>query len=169
MADAGTLSVFVGRYGDVQSATADYETIMEAREARFRTTFDAAVVERDDQGSVRIVRKHETPIGVGAGVGALVGGALGIFFPPLLISMAAGAGIGAIVGHLSRGMSRSDVRDIGEALDRSDAALVIVVATSHASEVRVRMSGAEELTEREIEASADLIEEALSEEARRPA
>jgi uncharacterized membrane protein len=142
-ADEPTLTVFVGRYGDVAAATADYDTIMESRETRFRTTFDAAVVERDADGSVKVVAKHETPTGVGAGVGALVGGLLGMFFPPLLIAMAAGAGIGAIVGHLARGMSRTDVKEVGEALDRSDAALMVVVATTHAAEIRTRMSGAE--------------------------
>lgn len=168
MADDATLTVFVGRYGDVEGATADYDTIMESRETRFRTTFDAAVVERAENGSVTVVRKHETPTGVGAGVGALIGGMLGMFFPPLLLAMAAGAGIGAIVGHLALGMSRADIRDVGEALDKSDAALVIVVATTHASEIRVRMSGAQELTEREIAANPDEIEDALEKAAARP-
>ena len=168
MADEATLTLFVGRYDDVDGATADYDTIMESRETRFRTTFDAAVVERDDAGTVNVVRKHETPTGVGAGVGALVGGALGLFFPPMLIAMAAGAGIGAIVGHLARGMSRTDIKEVGEALDQSDAALVVVVATSHAAEIRVRMGGAADLTEKEILASADDIEEALEEAAAPP-
>ena len=163
MSDQTTLTVFVGRYGSVDAATADYDTIMEARESRFRTTFDAAVVEHEDRGSVRVIRHYETPAGVGAGVGALVGGVLSIFFPPMLLAMAAGAGIGAIVGHLARGMSRADIRDVGEVLDRSEAALVVVVASSHASEVRVRMSGAEEVTEREVQASGADIEDALGE------
>jgi uncharacterized membrane protein len=167
MADDATLTVFVGRYGAVDDAAADYDTIMESRETRFRTTFDAAVVEHEGDGTVRVIRHHETPAEVGAGVGALVGGMLSIFFPPMLIAMAAGAGIGAIVGHLARGMSREDIKDVGEALDRSDAAVVVVVATTHASEVRIRMTGAEELTEREIAANADEIEKALDEAAGR--
>jgi len=166
MADEPTLTLFVGRYSDLTAATADYDTIMESRESRFRTTFDAAVVERDDHGSVKVARHYETPAGVGAGVGALVGGALGLFFPPMLLVMAAGAGIGAIVGHFARGMSRGDIKDFGEALDRSDAALMVVVATSHADEIRIRMSGAEELTEKEILAGADEIEDALEEAAK---
>ena len=165
MPDDATLTVLVGRYGDNDCALADYDTIMESREARLRTTFDAAVVERDDVGTVKIVRHYETPTGVGAGVGALIGGLLSVFFPPMLIAMAAGAGIGAIVGHLTRGLSRGDIKDVGEALDKSDAALVVVVATTHASEIRIRMSGAEELTEREITASADEIEKALDQAA----
>ena len=60
-------------------------------------------------------------------------------------------------------MSRADIRDVGEVLDRSEAALVVVVASSHASEVRVRMSGAEEVTEREVQASGADIEDALGE------
>ena len=165
MADGSTLTLFVGRYADTDAASADYDTITEEREERFRTTFDAAVVENSD-GSATIVHHHETPIGMGATVGVLAGAALGMFFPPLLLAMAAGAGIGAVVGHLTRGMSRSDIKEIGEALDEACAALVVVVATSHAGEIRMRMPGAIEVTEREIRASAQDIDTALEEVAR---
>jgi len=59
----------------------------------------------------------------GAGVGALVG----ILFPPSLIASAAvGAVAGGFGGHLWRGMSRGDMKDVGEMLDDGEAALVVI-------------------------------------------
>jgi uncharacterized membrane protein len=165
MADEPTLTLFVGRYADVAAATADYDAILESRESRYLTTFDAAVVEHGDDGSVKVVHQHETPLGAGAAAGLLAGATLGIFFPPLLVTMVAGAGVGALVGHMARGLSRADVKEVGEALDACDAALVVVIATTHATEVRIRMTGSEQLTEKEIVASADDIEQALEEAA----
>ena len=37
-----------------------------------------------------------------------------------------GAGAGALIGHLEGGMSRSDVREVGEMLADSEAALIVV-------------------------------------------
>jgi uncharacterized membrane protein len=55
----------------------------------------------------------------GAGVGALVG----ILFPPSII---VGAAVGGVSGHLWRGMSRGDVKELGEIIDDGQAALIIV-------------------------------------------
>ena len=37
-----------------------------------------------------------------------------------------GAGAGALIGHLEGGMSRSDLKEVGEMLDNSEAALIVV-------------------------------------------
>ena len=44
-------------------------------------------------------------------------------FPPAIIASAAVGGVG---GHLWRGMSRADVKELGEITDDGQAALVIV-------------------------------------------
>jgi uncharacterized membrane protein len=71
-------------------------------------------------GSRSRARNHASWTGLG--VGALVG----ILFPPsLLAGGAIGAAAGAVTGHLARGMSRGDMKDLGETLE-GDAALVVV-------------------------------------------
>ncbi len=78
--------------------------------------YDAAVVERGDDGKVKIVKKHETPTRVGGVLGGGVGLATGlvvVLFPfaavggGLLVGTAAGGAIiGAVAGHAAAGMSR---------------------------------------------------------------
>jgi Protein of unknown function (DUF1269) len=54
-------------------------------------------------------------------------GVIGILFPPaILATTAVGAAVGGVSGHLWRGMSRADVRELGELIDDGQAALVIV-------------------------------------------
>jgi uncharacterized membrane protein len=56
-----------------------------------------------------------------------VGAAIGLIFPPsILVGGLLGAGAGALIGHLEGGMSRSDVKEVGEMLDDSEAALIVV-------------------------------------------
>ena len=59
-----TLFVYSGVYGDTADALADYELVKELHtEANLIDAYDAAVIERDDKGKVKIVKKHETPTG----------------------------------------------------------------------------------------------------------
>jgi uncharacterized membrane protein len=63
----------------------------------------------------------------GAWGGAAVGGVVGLLFPPSIIGTAlVGAAIGGVSGHLWRGMSRADVKELGELIDTGQAALVVV-------------------------------------------
>ena len=47
--------------------------------------------------------------------------------PPSIIGSAAVGGLaGGVIGHLWHGMSRSDVKDLGEGLDAGEAALIVI-------------------------------------------
>lgn len=55
---------------------------------------------------------------------------VGILFPPSLLGAAvAGAAVGGIGGHFRRGLSRSDVTELGDLVERGRAALLIVGRT----------------------------------------
>ena len=74
-----TLMVFVGVYENVEDAQADYRLVHELHtEAGLIDGYDAAVVERRDDGKVKIVKKHETPTRVGGVLGGGVGLATGL-------------------------------------------------------------------------------------------
>ena len=52
---------------------------------------------------------------------------MGLIFPPALIGSAAvGAAVGAFGGHLSKGLSRSDMKDLGDLLNEGEAGLVVI-------------------------------------------
>src|SRR3954451_6425983 len=129
--------VFVGVYDSVADAEADYELVKDLHsEAGLIDAYDAAVVERREDGKTKIVKKHETPTRAGGVLGGGVGLATGLvvaLFPlaaiggGLLVGTTAGGAIlGAVAGHAAAGMSRHDLKELGEHLDKGQAGLVVV-------------------------------------------
>jgi uncharacterized membrane protein len=172
-----TLLVYCGVYGDAADALADYELIKELHtKANLVDAYDAAVVERDHKGKVKIVKKHETPTRVGGVLGGGVGLATGlviVLFPAaaiggglLLGTTGAGALLGALAGHAAAGMSRGDLKDLGESLDEGEAGLVVVAVSDMESKVRSAMKRARKVEEKQLKADQKEIE-ADAEEARK--
>ena len=164
-----TLYVIAAAYDDVDLALADYEAVKELyREIRTSHDFDAAVVAKDENGRVRIVRKHEQPTRHGAAVGlgwGLAVGVAAVLFPPVGIGIAAaggaGATIGAIAGHASGGMSRGDLKDLGETLDTGQAGLIAVYETNLAEQIVANIRAANRLVYAATDFAADRLAEDL--------
>jgi uncharacterized membrane protein len=158
-----TLFVIAAAYDDVDLALADYEAIKDLyREIRTSHDFDAAVVAKDEHGKVRIVKKHEQPTRHGAAVGLGWGLAVGVtaaLFPPVGIGIAAaggaGATIGAIAGHASGGMSRGDLKNLGETLDTGQAGLIAVYETNLGEQIVANIRAANRLVYAATEFAAD--------------
>src|SRR5262245_20321968 len=147
--------VFVGAYDSKEGAEADYEVVKELHEAGAIGGFDAAVITKDEQGKVR-VNKDETATRRGGWTGLGVGALVGILFPPSLIASAAvGAGVGALTGHLARGMSRGDMKDLGDMLEEGDAALVVVGESKIKETIEKEAKRANRMIEKEIDADAE--------------
>jgi uncharacterized membrane protein len=162
-----TLIAYVGVYGNVADAEADYELVKDLHsEADLIDAYDAAVIERREGGKTKIVKKHETPTRVGGVMGGGVGLATGLvvaLFPfaavggGLLAGTAAGGAIlGAVAGHAAAGMSRHDLKELGEHLDAGEAGLVVVAVTDMGAKVEEAMKRAAKLEQKQIE--ADLAE-----------
>ena len=164
-----TLFVYCGVYGDVADARADYEFVKELHtEANLIDSYDAAVIERDHKGKVKIVKKHETPTRVGGVLGGGVGLATGlviVLFPAaaiggglLLGTTGAGALLGALAGHAAAGMSRGDLKDLGESLDEGEAGLVVVAVSDMGAKVRSAMKRARKVEEKQLKADQKELE-----------
>lgn len=168
-----TFAVFAATYGSVEDAEKDYEAIKSLYyDANAVDTFDAAIIAKDEKGKVKIEKKHEQPTRQGAWVGGGLGLATGVclaLFPAVALGAAAvygtglGAGLGAIAGHVAGGMSRSDLKDLGEALDKGQCAVVAVAAIAMADRVAAAMERAEKLERREMKADAKAIEKDVAE------
>ena len=164
-----TLLVYCGVYGDAADALADYELIKELHtKANLVDAYDAAVIERDHKGRVKIVKKHETPTRVGGALGGGVGLATGlviVLFPAaaiggglLLGTTGAGALLGALAGHAAAGMSRGDLKDLGESLDEGEAGLVVVAVSDMEAKVRSAMKRARKVEETQLKADQKELE-----------
>ena len=126
MANEDSTFLLAGAYPSVADAQADYEVVKALHAEKVVGGFDAAIITKDDEGKVH-VNKDETATRKGAWGGAGVGALVGLIFPPALIGSAAvGAAVGAFGGHLARGLSRSDMKDLGELLEAGEAGLVVI-------------------------------------------
>ena len=128
-----TFMAYVGVYDSVSDADADYDLVKDLHTKEdLIDAYDAAVVERRADGKVKITRKHETPTRVGGVLGGGVGLATGLvvaLFPfaaigggLLAVATGGGAVLGAVAGHAAAGMSRQDLKELGEHLDAGQAA-----------------------------------------------
>jgi uncharacterized membrane protein len=154
--------MYVGDYESVDDAKADLEALRELHSEHVVGTYDAAVLTKDEEGNVKIVDKIEKPTQHGGWAGLAVGAAVGLIFPPsILVSGLVGAGAGALIGHLHGGMSRSDLKEIGEMLDESDAALIVVGETTIERAVEDATRRAKQEMKKEVRADAKEIEKAI--------
>ena len=164
-----TLFVYSGTYGDVKDALGDYDAIKSLHtEAGLIDAYDAAVIERTEDGKVKIVKKHETPTRVGGVLGGGVGLATGLviaLFPAVAIGggllLATGAGgaiLGSLAGHAAAGMSRGDLKELGEGLDEGQAGLVVVAVADMESKVKKAMARAQKLQAKQLKADQAAIE-----------
>lgn len=174
MGQADTLVAFGGVYSDYEAAKADYEAVRDVYESTdLIETYDAAVIRKKDNGKVKIADKHEQPMHKGAWHGAGWGLAAGLglaLFPAAAIgggllaaTAGGGAAIGAITGHASGGMSRSDLKELGEGLDAGEAGLIVVAAADVEDQVAAAMTRADNVITKNLELDEAALDEDISE------
>ena len=165
MAKPDAVFIYIGTYPSEAAARADYDVVKDLHAAGAVGTYDAAVVTKDDGGNVH-VNKDEMATRHGAWGGAAVGGLVGILFPPAIIPMAAvGAAAGGVGGHLWRGMSRADVKELGDVIDDGQAALVIVGESKVEQAVDKAALKAEKHVAKELDVKPKDIDKAVREAA----
>lgn len=155
--------LYAAVYSDEADARADLEIIKELHKGGVIGTYDAALVTKDEDGKVK-VHKHEKPTQRGAWTGVAVGAVLGIIFPPSIIGSALVGGVaGGLVGHFWKGMSRKDVKELGELLDEGQAAVIVVGHNKLEEALDKAMSKAVKHYAKELEIEAEEIEQACDE------
>jgi uncharacterized membrane protein len=165
MAKPEAVFIYVGTYPSKAAAEADYEVVKDLHMAGAVGTYDAAVVTKDDEGKIH-ENKDEMATRHGAWGGAAIGALIGCLFPPAIIATtAAGAAIGGVSGHLWRGLSRADCKELGELIDDGQAALVIVGESKVAEAVDEAGLKAEKQVARELDVKSKDIDKAVREAA----
>ena len=164
-----TFVAYIGVYASAEDAEADYDAVKQLHvEADMLDAYDAAVIVRTDKGKVKITKKHETPTRVGGVLGAGVGLATGLvvaLFPfaaigggLLAATTGGGAVLGAVAGHAAAGMSRHDLKELGEELDNGEAGLVVVGVADVGAKIERAMKKAEKVETKELKADNAAIE-----------
>jgi len=166
MAKADGVFIYLGTYPDEASARADYDVVKDLHAVGAVGTYDAAVVRKDENGKVH-VNKDEMATRHGGWGGAAAGAVIGILFPPSIICTAiVGGAIGGISGHLWRGMSRADVKELGDIIDDGQAALLIVGESTIQEAVDKAELKAEKHISKELNANAKEVDKAVQEAAK---
>lgn len=173
MSDIDTVLVLAAAYDSVADAEVDYEAIKALYyDVEASHDFDAAVIDRDDDGNVRVVKKHEQPTRHGAakglGWGLAIGAATAIFpgiglLGGMVAGGGAGATIGAVSGHMKGGMSNDDLKRLGETLNRGQAGLIAVYATNMADQIAASIKAENRFVSSQIDARADELAKQIKE------
>ena len=147
--------LYAAIYDDSADAEADYEAVFELHAAGAIGTFDSAVIEKDEDGKVH-VHKTEKPTQHGAWTGAGVGALVGLIFPPAIIGSAiVGAGAGGLIGHLRGGVSRDDLKELGDDLEAGNAAVIVLGESKIEEQLEKALTRANKVVEKQVDADAD--------------
>ena len=161
MSGSDTTFILVATYPDEAAAQDDYQVVKDAHAAGLVGSYDAAVVTKDANGKVH-ENKDETATRHGAWWGVAAGAAVGIIFPPaVLASAAVGGVIGGVSGHLAKGMSRSEAKELGDFIDPGQAGLVIVGESKVEDAIKKAVTRAEKQTAKELDVPPKDLDKAL--------
>jgi uncharacterized membrane protein len=173
-----TFIVLAASYDTRGAAEADYYAVRDFYlTSGLLDTYDAAAITKDDAGKVGIVARNEQSTRQGAwrglGIG-LVGGVLVALFPAvgsgdrLLLGGPGGAGLGALAGHVTAGLKRADLKDLGELLDEGHSGLVVVAAGPLGDRVEHHIKRARQVTRKQLTADEKAMEKDIEAAASAP-
>ncbi len=146
--DNAGIGLFLAAFVDERGADKALDSIKQARD-RGQFAYDgAAVVRRDAEGKVFRHETDDMTTGKGAGIGAIVGGLLGLLAGPAGVVL--GAGAGAVVGGAAAahdaGFAGDSLAEIGAALPPGSSALLATTSQDVVEEVRRQADDYERLT-----------------------
>jgi uncharacterized membrane protein len=141
-----TLIVTAAAYQDLADAEADYEAVNALyNEVGISHEFDAAVLTRDKNGEVKVVKEHEQPTGHGAahrlaqalavGVARATISAVGLLGETRGPAGGAVRRTGTVTGHMKRRMDDEDFEAIAAILSQGQAGLIVVYEVNMADQI----------------------------------
>jgi uncharacterized membrane protein len=157
------LFVYGATYASTDDAWADYDVLLELHADKLVGTYDAAVINKDEKGKVH-VHKHEKATQHGAWGGAAVGALVGVLFAPAVLGAAAVGGVvGGLGGHFRKGLSRGDMKELGEGLLEGEAALVVIGESRVGEQLDKALTRANKSIQKEVDADSKDFKKELDE------
>lgn len=153
--------IYLAGYNSTADARADFKVLKDLKAEGSIEGFDAALVFKGEDGKVH-VRKREkgTPRAVWTGLG--IGAVLGVVLPPSIpVSAAMNGTARGLMTYFRRGMSRADIKDLGEALEEGEAALIILSESPLEETLDVELARADRSLERRVQDAAETLKHEL--------
>lgn len=161
MAKADSTFIYLATYPNESVALDDYQVVKDLHAGGLVGSYDAAVITKDAGGKIH-ENKDETATRHGAWWGVAAGAAIGLIFPPSVLGAAAAGGvIGGVTGHLSKGMSRAEAKQLGDFIDPGQAGLVVIGEGEVQEAVQKAVTRAEKETAAELGVSPKDLDKTL--------
>jgi uncharacterized membrane protein len=161
--EAKTVEVFVAAFAtedEAGEALKDFQAM--DREGSIEL-LDAAAIVHTAEGKVHFKETADPGAKTWAAGGAIVGGVVGLIFPPsILVGAAVGGGAGGIWSKISdRGFKDEDLKEIGESLPPGSSAIIAVAEDRMIERLEQGLAGYEKIARHAFnaDASAQLIAE----------
>lgn len=157
MSDQPTILV-VATYASEADAQADYEALLASHKDGDLGHLAAGIVDRDVDGKLHLHRHDTTTKHLALG-GTALGAALVILAPPVGVSMLGAAtvtagglaGAGALVGHYWHNIPKAELRELGDLLEGTEAALVAIAVDKQEAEIDKTLAKAEKKVLKKLE------------------
>ena len=154
MADSqGQYTLVVAAYADPDAAGQALDALQEFERAGTVDVLAATVASRDADGKVDIREVGVHTTGVGATAGVVVGGLIGLIFPPALLGSAiVGGAAGGVIGKLKHRHDRSELKDqIEETLPPGTSGVVAVVENTFLEQLDRTLAAAERVSKQSMD------------------
>lgn len=117
--------LFVGLYDTAEAAGRDFDNVVSLHRQGLVAAYDLALLERGDDGELRVAHKKRSGHHVLTGLG--LGALLSVLTPFIIVPFGLiGAGAGALVRHAEGSLPKEDADELGESLRQYEAAVAVV-------------------------------------------
>jgi len=154
--DVKNYEVMFAVYSTEDGAAGAVASLKEMGKDKTIDIVDAATLVKDTDGNATVKQESVPSVKKGTGIGALIGGAIGLIFPPsILASAAIGAGIGAGSAKLAKmALEDDDLKEAADSLEPGSSAFIAVVENKWAEQVSTAIAGYDKLAEHVMDADA---------------
>jgi uncharacterized membrane protein len=164
MANNEFAMVYGAAYETLADAKDDFEAIKELHKEKWISKYESALFTKEADGSVKIHDTDATTRGRGLKIGAAAGAVVGLIFPVSILAGAiVGGGAGLLGGHLSRGMKRGDIKELGDLLDEGEAGIVLVGVFTPDEGMDRFLNKAAKVMKKQVDADAEELKKAIDE------
>ena len=143
-------------YDTEDGAAGAVQALRDMDKAKTIDIIDAATLVKDADGNTTVKQEALPSVKKGLGVGALIGGAIGLLFPPSILGAAAiGAGVGAGSAKLAKmALENDDLKTAAESLEPGTSAFIAVVENTWVEQLQTTIAGYSRLAEHTVDAEA---------------
>jgi uncharacterized membrane protein len=152
--------LFVGLYTSEAAAGRDFDNVVSLHRQGLVAAYDAALLERGEDGELRVAHKKRSGHHVLTGLG--LGALLGVLTPFIVVPFALiGAGGGALVRHAEGSLPKKDADELGESLRQYEAAVAVVSNRTDVDRVEQMLPEAARRVAKVLDVEKDEFAEAL--------